>query len=61
MNGNGYLVMTKSGRPGRTFQREGQIKNKVFVHLELKGHPFQYSDKAILCKLETLIIVGFVD
>jgi hypothetical protein len=61
LKGAGYLVVTKSGRPGCTFRSEGQIKNKVPVHLQLANHPLQYSDKAILCNLETLIIVGFID
>lgn len=57
----GYLVITKSGKPGRTFHCKGLIKDKVPVYLELEGHPHCYEDKAILCDPKTLQTIGFID
>ena len=57
----GYLVITKTGKSGRTFYSKGLINNKVPVYLELEGQPYCYTDKAILCDPKTLQTVGFID
>jgi len=55
----GYLVITKSGKSGRTYHNKGLINEKIPVYLEVKEH--EYADKAILCDPSTLKLVGFID
>jgi hypothetical protein len=51
---SGYLVETKTGKKGRTYHREGLIKDKMIVHIEGE-------DKPLLCVPETVKIIGFID
>jgi hypothetical protein len=59
MKNPGQLVITKSGKKGRTYDSKELINGKVPVYLELSEH--EYSDKAILCDPKTLKNRGFID
>lgn len=56
---SGYLVETKSGQRGRTYNSKGLVNNKGPVYLEEVKSSF--SDKAILCEQDSLRILGFID
>ncbi len=68
---SGMIVRTKAGKLGRTFHSKGIINGKIPVYLatKIKKHklgdildiPIEYDTKAILCKLETLTIEGYID
>lgn len=51
--GPGYLVEHKSGKVGRTIHSKGLINGKVPVYIE--GQP------PMLCKNESLKVIGFID
>lgn len=51
---SGYLVITKTGKKGRTFHSDGQINGKVPVYIFGGKNP-------ILCNMKTLKITGFID
>ena len=53
---SGYKVKTKGGIEGRTYHREGLIKNKMIVHIEVDGR-----DIKMLCDPQKIEIIGFVD
>lgn len=52
-DGPGYLVEHKSGKVGRTYHSKGLINGKVPVYID--GMP------PMLCKNESLKIIGFID
>ena len=54
MRNSGKIVEVKSGKIGRTFDSYGLINGKVPVYLDGEAMP-------ILCNLETLKIIGFID
>lgn len=70
---SGYIVETKKGKIGRTFNNKGLVNGKVPVYLATllkekklpKGDsvtvPLAYSDKAILCDPGTLKKIGLID
>lgn len=56
---SGYLVETKSGNTGRTYNDKEMINGKVPVYLyDENGKP---AEKAILCDPKTLKTIGFID
>lgn len=65
----GYVVRLKDGRTGRTYHSKGLVNGKVPVYLDKetvigKGGievAASYEDKAILCRKETVTIVGYID
>lgn len=59
MKNPGQLVLTKSGKKGRTYDSKELINGKVPVYLEESEHV--YSEKAILCDPKTLKSIGFID
>lgn len=59
MKNPGQIVLTKSGKKGRTYDTNDFINGKVPVYLEESEHT--YSDKAILCDPLTLKSIGFID
>ena len=59
MKDSGYLVRTKEGKKGRTYHSKGLIKGKIPVYLEIGK--FNFSDKGILCSMDSLIMIGFID
>lgn len=59
MRNSGQIVITKSGKKGRTFDNKDFVNGKVAVYLEISDH--QYSDKGILCDPKTLKSIGFID
>lgn len=66
MKNPGRIVKTKSCNIGRTFNNKEFIEGKIPVYLceEYKYNtaiPLKYSDKAILCRPETLTVIGFID
>ena len=66
MKNSGRIVKTKDGKIGRTFDNKQFIDGKVPVYLcaEYKHDtaiPLKYSDKAILCRPETLKVIGYID
>jgi len=54
MRNPGYLVITKKGLKGRTLHSDGKINGKVPVYIEGEKMP-------ILCDMNTLKIIGFID
>lgn len=57
----GKLVLTKSGKRGRTFDEKGLVKEKVPVYLEKTEKKFDFGTDAILCDPESLKIIGYID
>lgn len=69
----GYLVKTKNGKIGRTFNSKGLVNGKVPVYLatQFKEYPnrdgsklkvaSEFSDNAILCDKDSLKVVGIID
>lgn len=55
----GYLVKTKDGKKGRTYNSNGLVNDKVPVYLE--ESEFKYSSKGILCEQDSLTAIGFID
>ena len=51
----GFLVETKTGLKGRTYHHEAPVNGKTIVHLEDEKSP------NMLCKFNTLKIIGYVD
>ena len=51
---SGYLVITKSGKEGRTYHSEKKVNDKVIVHIDGIETP-------MLCTVDNLKIIGFVD
>lgn len=70
---SGYLVETKSGKVGRTYRGKQSINGKIPVYLatemmdidEKDGGTFKFpksfSDKAILCDVNSLKVLGFIN
>lgn len=56
---SGYIVVTKTGKVGRTFHYKGEVGGKTPVYLETE--PLTYSDKAILCETQSLQVIGYID
>jgi hypothetical protein len=61
----GMLVITKSGKLGRTYNKEMPVKGKLIVHLlddtfqpvlGLAGQPIK-----LLCEPASLILKGYID
>lgn len=59
MKNPGKIVITKSGKVGRTYNEKGLINGKVPVYLENSKH--QYSEDAILYDPDSLTVKGFID
>lgn len=59
MKNSGYLVVTKSGKRGRTYHSKEPVNGKLAVYLETE--PYIYSDKAVLCVPETVEVIGHID
>jgi len=53
----GYLVITKSGKEGRTYHRESLINKKTVVHITNDDG----KETKMLCDTKTLKIIGYVD
>jgi hypothetical protein len=53
---SGCLVETKSGKQGRTYHREGLLRKKMIVHLDIDG-----KDVKMLCDPKTVKIIGYID
>jgi hypothetical protein len=60
MKGSGYIVKTKKGKTGRTYHYKGLVNGKVPVYLE-KEDGSGYEEKAILCSIDSLVKVGYID
>jgi hypothetical protein len=50
----------KSGKRGRTFNSKKMVNGKVPVYLET-DKDFIFSDKAILCRFESIKVIGYID
>lgn len=59
MKNPGLLVITKSGKKGRTINTDPIINGKVRVYLESSEHV--YDGGNILCEDGTLTVIGFID
>lgn len=59
--GSGHIVRTKSGKEGRTYFNKPCINNKVPVYLRKPEKKYLFEDTAILCHIDTLIIIGYID
>jgi hypothetical protein len=66
----GHLVQTKSGKVGRTFNRDPEVDGKIPVYLAEDFTPKDIADgfepktfngPKLLCSPETLKIIGFID
>lgn len=55
----GLLVITKSGKKGRTINTDPIINGKVRVYLESSENI--YGGGKILCKDGTLTVIGFIN
>jgi hypothetical protein len=53
---SGYLVITKTGKEGRTYHREGLVNKKMVVHIENDNKEIK-----ILCDPKTIKIIGYTD
>jgi len=53
---SGYLVITKTGKEGRTYHREGLVNKKMVVHVENDNKEIK-----ILCDPKTIKIIGYTD
>jgi hypothetical protein len=53
---SGYLVITKTGKEGKTYHREGLVNKKMVVHVENDGKEIK-----ILCDPKTIKIIGYTD
>lgn len=53
---SGYLVITKTGKEGKTYHREGLVNKKMVVHVENDGKEIK-----ILCNPKTIKIIGYTD
>jgi len=57
---SGKLVRhLKNGKRGRTYTHNGLINGKVPVYFETGD--FTFSKKAILCNIQDLQIIGYID
>lgn len=70
MMGNpGYAVKLSDGRTGRAYHNKGLVNGKIPVYLDKDtvtgkhGHSIaiSYREQAILCRKETVTIVGYID
>lgn len=58
----GSIVVTQKGKKGRTYNSKGIINGKVPVYMFENNEVTGKSDKmAILCKPESLKVIGFID
>lgn len=57
---SGYLVETKDGKTGRTFDNKEFVNGKVQVFLETETEN-TFLPSAILCDPKTLKIKGFIN
>jgi hypothetical protein len=65
----GTLVQTKSGKVGRTFNRDPEVDGKIPVYLsdfnikdfEEGYEPKIFNGPKLLCSPGTLKIIGFID
>lgn len=53
---SGYLVITKTGKKGRTYHRDVKVNGKTVVYIEIDGKEIK-----MLCDPETIKVVGYVD
>ena len=60
-NNSGLIVRTKSGEVGRTWHSKDYINGKVIVQLEKNPGSVIFDGEQILCRPETLKIVGRID
>lgn len=58
---SGTIVKTSKGHIGRTYDNKGVINGKVPVYLLVKGESDKYQKVAMLCRPETLTVIGFID
>ena len=61
MKNPGKIVRTKKGKLGRTYNSKGLIKEKVPVYIIKSMTDHSHDELPILCKPETLKVIGFVD
>lgn len=59
MKNSGLIVITKSGKKGRTIDTDPIINGKVCVYLESSKNV--YDGGKILCEDGTLTVIGFID
>lgn len=60
MKKSGFIVETKDGKIGRTFNIQGMIKGKIPVYLETEKKGI-YNTTGTLCDPKTLKRIGFID
>ena len=57
----GMIVKTQKGKLGRTYNSKGVINDKVPVYLIKSVTDHSHDELPILCRPETLKIIGFID
>jgi hypothetical protein len=57
----GLVVKTQTGRIGRTFHNKRRIDRKIQVYLFKEDSKNELSGEKLLCKAETLTMIGFID
>jgi len=60
MKNSGHIVLTKSGKRGRTFSSKLPVNGKIIVYMETNEH-LVFGDKGVLCEAKSLIIKGYID
>ena len=58
---SGLIVRTKSGEIGRTWNIRDYINGKIVVQLEKDTGSFIFDGEQVLCRPETLKIIGRID
>ena len=57
----GYIVITKSGKRGRTYHKKGLVNGKLPVYYQKPEKEHEYEATAVLCNLNTIKTIGFID
>lgn len=60
-NNSGQIVRhIKTGKRGRTYNIKGTINGKIPVYFETENN-FVFEKSAVLCSVENLKLIGFID
>ena len=60
-NQKGVIVITKSGKTGRTYNSKPHINGKVPIYLEKNTGKMDWGETAILCEPTSLRLTGYID